>query len=49
MYHVGDYGFGWSSTTMNTIASSLLFHENGTYSNSSNNRSHGFQLRCLQE
>ncbi|MDE6499985.1 MAG: hypothetical protein K2K83_04695 [Rikenella sp.] len=51
MYHVGYDGYGWSSTipTGSTSAHYLVFSYGGIYSKSSNYRSYGLPLRCLQE
>ncbi|MDE5944966.1 MAG: hypothetical protein K2G93_05195 [Rikenella sp.] len=51
MWCIGTSGYSWSSTilTGSTNAHNLLFVYGGIGPNNDNNRSYGFQLRCLQE
>ncbi|WP_304708568.1 hypothetical protein [uncultured Rikenella sp.] len=46
---VGNYGFSWSSATSDIRGLDLNFHSQYLDTGSSDNRAHGFQLRCLSE
>ncbi|WP_297623468.1 hypothetical protein [uncultured Rikenella sp.] len=46
---VGNYGLSWSSATSDIRGLDLNFHSQHFNTGSSDNRAHGFQLRCLSE
>ncbi|MDE6500455.1 MAG: hypothetical protein K2K83_07110 [Rikenella sp.] len=51
MWYVGRYGYSWASSvaTGSTNANYLSFNYGGVSIGNSYDRSHGLQLRCLQE
>ncbi len=49
LYHVGSYGYSWSSSESGTHARYLDFGTGGVSPQASTYRANGLQLRCLQE
>ncbi|MDE6499272.1 MAG: hypothetical protein K2K83_01020 [Rikenella sp.] len=49
MYHVGVYGYGWSSTTTDIGACNLGLYPDRVRLQANSGRAYGYQLRCLQE
>ncbi|MDE5943981.1 MAG: hypothetical protein K2G93_00115 [Rikenella sp.] len=49
MHNVGLHGAGWSASATNTNAAYLRFMASVLTPHYEHYRSHGFQLRCLQE
>ncbi|WP_294601156.1 hypothetical protein [uncultured Rikenella sp.] len=46
---VGNGGFSWSSVTSGINGVELYCHSQDLDTSGSDNRTHGFQLRCLSE
>ncbi|WP_294600406.1 hypothetical protein [uncultured Rikenella sp.] len=49
LWHVGNYGFSWSSATSGIYGLDLGFSSQYFGTSGSDYRSHGFLLRCLSE
>ncbi|WP_304708829.1 hypothetical protein [uncultured Rikenella sp.] len=47
--NVGNNGFSWSSATSGINGLDLNFNSQNLNTSNSDNRAHGFQLRCLFE